>query len=262
MSIQTVLVTGASSGIGRELALCFAAEGCRLILLARKRNALQAVADELRQRYKTQSEILTADLAEHATPTRVFEHLQVHGTKVDVLVNNAGFGAQGRFAELPLERQLDMLQVNITALTHLTGLMLPGMIERRRGGVLNVASTAAFQAGPGMAVYYATKAFVLSFTEAIAEELVGTGVAVTALCPGATKTNFAAAAGANFSRHFLKTAMSAETVARTGHRAFRQGRVVAIPGLRNQLLAFGVRLSPRAWVRKIVKRLNAASYAR
>jgi len=166
MSVETVLITGASSGIGRELAKCFAADGCRLVLLARKRHALQELADELRKAHKTQSEILPADLTEPSAPGNIFAHLQRHGTKVDVLVNNAGFGAQGQFAQLPADRQLDMLQVNITALTHLTRLLLPAMISRRHGGVLNVASTAAFQPGPGMAVYYATKAFVLSFTVA------------------------------------------------------------------------------------------------
>jgi NAD(P)-dependent dehydrogenase (short-subunit alcohol dehydrogenase family) len=185
----------------------------------------------------------------------------VNGTKIDVLVNNAGFGAQGQFAALPLERQLDMVQVNVTAVTHLTRLFLPSMIERGHGGILNVASTAAFQPGPGMAVYYASKAFVLSLSEAVAEELAGTGVTVTALCPGPTDTNFAEAANAKFTRLFKKSAMSPEAVARMGHSAFRKGHVVAIAGMRNQLLALAVRVAPRAIVRKIAKRLNQASYA-
>ena len=258
MGVETVLVTGASSGIGRELAKLFAADGCRLILVARKRHALQELAEELRKAYKTQSEVLTADLAQPSAPMRIFEHLQSNGTRVDVLVNNAGFGAHGQFAELPRERQLEMVQVNITSLTDLTRLLLPEMLERRRGGVLNVASTAGFQPGPCMAVYYATKAFVLSLSEAIAEELSGTGVTVTALCPGPTATNFAAAAGARFSRLFLRGAMSAEEVARSGHRAFRAGKTVAISGFRNQLLTFSVRTVPRAVVRKIVKAFNAS----
>jgi short-subunit dehydrogenase len=153
-----------------------------------------------------------------------------------------------------------MIQVNITSLTHLTRLMLPGMLERHRGGVLNVASTAGFQAGPRMAAYYATKAFVLSLSEAIAEEVAGTGVTVTTLCPGPTATNFAQAAGAQFSRLFLRNAMSAEAVARSGHRAFRAGKIVAICGYRNQLLTLSVRLVPRGLVRKIVKALNASTY--
>jgi short-subunit dehydrogenase len=260
MSVETVLVTGASSGIGRELARCFAADGCRLILVARKRQALQALADELREAHKTQSEVFPADLSQPGAPARIFEHLQVNGTKVDVLVNNAGFGAVGAFAELAVERQLEMVQVNVTAVTHLTRLLLPGMIERHRGGILNVASTASFEPGPGMAVYYATKAFVLSLSEAVAEELAGTGVTVTALCPGPTETNFAEAANARTSPLFAKAAMSAESVAWVGHDAFRQGRVVAIAGFRNQLLAFSVRLAPSFVVRKIAKRLNAASH--
>jgi short-subunit dehydrogenase len=257
MSAETVLVTGASSGIGLELAKCFAADGCRLVLVARKGIALEALATELRKEHKIQAQVLTADLAQRDTPNRLLAQLHAAGIKVDVLVNNAGFGAQGRFAELPLNRQLDMLQVNVTALVHLTHLMLPGMIERRRGGVLNVASTAAFQPGPGMAVYYASKAFVLSFTEAVAEELAGTGVTATAVCPGPTITNFGAAAGGRFKPIARKVSMTAAAVAHLGHRAFRSGRVVAITGVRNQMPALAVRLTPRSLVRKIAKRLNA-----
>lgn len=165
---ETVLVTGASSGIGRELAKCFADEGSRLVLTGRNTEALQSLADELRRTYKVEALILTADLARPETPERIFQELQGRGITVDVLVNNAGFGAWGLFAGLPLQRQLEMLQVNITALIQLTGLFLPGMVQRRRGGILNVASVAGFLPGPGMAVYYATKACVLSFTEALA----------------------------------------------------------------------------------------------
>jgi len=257
MSTDMVLVTGASSGIGLELAKCFASEGCRLILVARKRDALHALAEELHRTHGTQAEVLTADLAESGAPSRIYEHLRTHGTKVDVVVNNAGFGAHGAFAELPVERQLEMLQVNVVALTHLSRLFLPGMLQRKHGGLLNVASTAAFQPGPGMAVYYASKAFVLSFSEAIAEELAGSGVTVTALCPGPTATNFAKAANARFSHGLMRSAMPAESVARIGHRAFRDQRAVAIAGWRNQLLAFSVRLAPRAVVRKLVNFINA-----
>jgi uncharacterized protein len=256
MSVETVLVTGASSGIGRELAKCFAAEGCRLVLVARKGIVLEALATELRQAHKIQAQVITADLAHPEAPTRLLAHLHNAGLKVNVLVNNAGFGAQGTFVKLPLARQLEMLQVNITSLTHLTGLLLPGMIERRRGGILNLASTAAFQPGPGMAVYYATKSYVLSFSEALAEELSGTGVTVTAVCPGPTATNFGAAANMNTLGLVKKISMSAEAVAQQGHRAFRRGSVVAITGFRNQLPAFLVRLFPRVAVRKITRRLN------
>ncbi len=256
MTTETVLISGASSGIGLELAKCFAADGCRLILVARKRHLLQDLAERLRQSHKVQSEVMQVDLSTPGAAARIFDHLQTNGTRLDVLVNNAGFGANGDFADVPLQRQLDMLQVNITALTHLTGLFLPGMLSRKRGGILNVASTAAFQPGPGMAVYYATKAFVLSFTEALAEEVAGTGVVVTAFCPGPTVTNFAEAANAQNSRLFKAAAMSAEAVARAGHRAFRNGKVIELPGLRNKLLAFSVRLAPRAVARKIAHMLN------
>jgi short-subunit dehydrogenase len=256
MSVETVLVTGASSGIGLELARCFAADGCRLVLVARKGQVLEALASELRKAHKIQAQVITTDLAHPESPTRLLTHLQSAGLKVDVLVNNAGFGAQGKFAELPLGRQLEMLQVNITSLTHLTGLLLPGMIERGRGGILNLASTAAFQPGPGMAVYYATKAYVLSFSEALAEELAGTGVTVTAVCPGPTTTNFGTAANMNTAGIVKKVSMTAETVARQSHRAYRDGKVVVINGFRNAFPAFLVRLLPRAVVRKIARRLN------
>jgi uncharacterized protein len=259
--LETVLVTGASSGIGLELGRCFAADGCRLVLVARKGMALETLADELRKAHKIQAQVFTADLAHPDTPNRLLAHLKAAGLKVDVLVNNAGFGAQGLFAELPLGRQLDMIQVNVTALVHLTGLLLPGMIERRRGGVLNVASTAAFQPGPGMAMYYATKAFVLSFTEALAEELAGTGVTATAVCPGPTTTNFGQAAGGTFKPIARRVSMTAAAVARLGHRAFRSGHVVAITGVRNKIPTFAVRLAPRALVRKITKFYNATPKA-
>ena len=260
MAPETVLITGASSGIGRELAKCFAADGSRLVLVARRGGALESWAAELRQSCKIQAQVFTADLAHPETPNRLTAHLQTAGLKVDILVNNAGFGAQGPFAQLPVDRQLEMIQVNIAALTHLTRLLLPRMIERRRGGILNVASTAAFQPGPLMAVYYATKAYVLSFSEAIAEELRGTGLTITTLCPGPTETNFITVANMRRSRLARMGTMSAEVVARFGHEAFRRGQCVAVAGLRNRLSASAVRLGPRWIVRKITYWLNSASH--
>lgn len=250
--VQTVLVTGASSGIGLELARCFAAERCRLVLVARNAAALESLATELRQAHNTEARVLPADLARAETPGQLFAELQRAGLCVDVLVNNAGFGAHGDFAELPLARQLEMVQVNVTALMQLTGLFLPGIIARHQGGVLNVASTAAFQPGPGMAVYFATKACVLAFGEALAEELRGSGVTVTTLCPGPTRTNFGKIANFRGGDHLTRHAMSAAAVARYGHEAFRRGRVLAIPGLSNRLLTLLVRLLPRLVVRRMV----------
>ena len=255
MKNETVLITGASSGIGLELAKCFAADGARLVLVARNTPALEALAAELRQKFSLEVRVLTADLGQPETPARIFSELKSAGATVDVLVNNAGFGTHGDFLETSLERQLEMVRVNVAALTHLTGLFLPDMIARRRGGVLNVASTSAFQPGPRMAVYYATKAFVLSFSEAVAEETCGTGVTVTALCPGPTKTNFGKVANFRGSENFLRGAMTAEAVAADGHAAFRRGRVVVISGFPNRTLAFLVRFLPRIVVRKIVNRI-------
>lgn len=260
--METVLITGASSGIGMELARCFAADGARLILVARKRKPMEQLADDLRSKHKTQSEVFPCDLAAPGAAGRVHSHLDANGTRVDVLVNNAGVGANGLFADLSLERQSEMLRLNVVALTELTRLLLPRMLERQRGGILNVASTAAFAPGPRMAVYFATKAYVLSFSEALAEELRGTQVRITALCPGPTATNFAEASNARHTRLFQRTAMSAADVARLGHAAFRAGKPVAVAGLKNRVLAMGSQLAPRFLVRKVAGLLNKASYAK
>ena len=259
---ETVLITGASSGIGLELAKCFAADGCRLILVARNQDALEKLAGVLRRENQVEVIVLPTDLSQTGTPTWIFEELSGRKVFVDILVNNAGFGAIGPFDELPLERHLEMLQVNITALTALTGLFLPGMIERRRGGILNVASVAGFVPGPGMAVYYATKAFVLSFTEALAGELEGAGLNVSALCPGPTATNFGNVArfrnveGSVSAKLVRVSRMAAGEVARNGHRAFRRGRVVAVPGFQSKLLVALVRIVPRTVIRKIARKFN------
>jgi short-subunit dehydrogenase len=253
---ETVLITGASSGIGLELAKCFAADGCRLILVARNTDALEKLADELRHKNKIEAIVLTADLSLPQTPKQVFDKLSTQKISVDVLVNNAGFGAHGAFVEMSLPWHLEMLQVNIAALTELTGLFLPGMIERKRGGILNVGSVAGFQPGPGMAVYYATKAYVLSFTEALAEELRGTGLIVSVLCPGPTESNFGNVARRKKIRQLNTAKMSAEAVALHGHRAFRNGKITAVPGIQNYIFIFLNRIFPRWLPRKIVKFYN------
>jgi short-subunit dehydrogenase len=255
MSGETVLITGASSGIGWELARLFAADKSNLILVARSHDRLERLAVVLRQQTGCQTRVLVSDLSDPAAPQAIYDELRRDGVQVDVLVNNAGFGAGGRFAEVPWERHLAMLQVNLTALVHLTRLFLPEMIQRRTGGVLNVGSTAAFQPGPMQAVYSATKAFVLSFSEALTEELGGTGVRVTCLCPGATATGFAAVAGMEKSLLFRSGVMDVRPVARAGYRAFRAGRPIVVPGLLNQITSFSVRFTPRWIVRKIARAL-------
>jgi len=256
MAAETVLITGASSGIGSELARCFAEGGSDLVVVARREDRLRELSKELSSRYGVQVRALPKDLNLPAAGREIEEDLRNAGIQVDVLVNNAGFGDYGAFTSLTLERQMKMVQVNVCAVTELTRRFLPGMIERRRGGVLNVASAAAFQPGPLMSVYYATKAYVLHFSEGIAEELAGTGVSVTCLCPGPTVTEFGADSHMDGTLLFRMGAMPAARVARAGYDGYRAGKVIVIPGLRNKLVAFSVRTGPRFLVRKIVKLLH------
>ncbi len=198
----TALVTGASSGIGEDLARLFAADGHNLVLVARGGERLHALAGELRDRKRIAASVIVADLSDPASPDRIARELVENGQQIDVLVNNAGFGQYGMFAKVDPVELGRLLQVNVSALTLLTRLLLPGMLSRRSGRVLNVASTAAFQPGPLMAPYYASKAYVLSLSEALAEETRGTGVTVTCLCPGPTTTRFQARAGMQKSKLF------------------------------------------------------------
>ncbi len=250
---MTALVTGASGGIGEELARLFAADGHDLVLVARSRDKLARLAEELSGRHNVAARVLAADLARAESPREIFEELSGAGLTVDALVNNAGFGSYGLFAETDLKSELDLLQVNVVALTHLTKLFLPGMLARRRGFVMNVASTAAFQPGPLMAVYYASKAYVLSLSEALANECEGAGVVVSALCPGPTETGFVAAAGMQQSKLFDRGAMTAREVAEAGYRGLLAGRTLVIPGFRNALLAHTVGMMPRKMVTKVVR---------
>src|SRR5436190_8135558 len=246
---QTALITGASSGIGADLARLFARDGYDLVLVARREAKLRELG--------VPATIIAADLADPAAPRRDVEELRAKSIDVDVLVNNAGVGVAGAFLETDLRSELAMIQLNVVALTHLTKLLLPGMVARRRGHVLNVASTAAFQPGPLMAVYYATKAYVLSFSEAIAEELRDSGVTVTALCPGPTETGFAAAANMSGTRLFTMTRPDdSRAVAEAGYEAMKRGRRVVIPGLKNKLLAQSIRVSPRRLVTTIVRKMQ------
>jgi len=231
------------------LARLFARDGYELVLVARGEAKLRELG--------LPATIIAADLTDPAAPQRIIDELRAKSIDVDVLVNNAGVGVAGAFVETDLQSELAMIQLNVVALTHLTKLLLPGMVARRRGHVLNVASTAAFQPGPLMAVYYATKAYVLSFSEAIAEELRDSGVTVTALCPGPTETGFAAAAKMGGTRLFTMTRPAdSRAVAEAGYEAMKRGRRVVIPGLKNKLLAQSVRVSPRRLVATIVRKMQ------
>lgn len=256
---QTALVTGASGGIGGELARAFAAGGYDLVLVARSAGKLEELAAELQKRHGAAVRILAKDLSRPGSPDEIFQELTDAAVAVDVLVNNAGFATFGPFVETDLARELEEIQLNVVTLTHLTKRFLPGMLARRRGGVLNVASTASFQPGPLMAVYYATKAYVLSLSEALAEELRGTGVAVTALCPGPTATGFQARADMQDSKLFTgpMKVMDAAAVARAGYEGFRAGKRIVIPGLINKLGVQSVRISPRAVVTRLVRAMQA-----
>jgi short-subunit dehydrogenase len=237
------LVTGASSGIGADLAREFAKDGYDLVLSARTLAPMQALAADL-ERHGANSVVIPADLGVPGGARELVTAIAARGLEVDVLVNNAGLGGIGRFDQMDAQRVSDMLQVNVVALTELTRLLLPGMIARGHGRVLLVGSTASFQPGPRMAVYFATKAYVLSFGEALAYELRATGVTVTTLCPGATATNFFKAAGANDIA--LGPTMSAADVARLGYRALKAGRRVVVAGLLNRILALAARLAPHS----------------
>lgn len=237
------LVTGASSGIGADLARELARDGHDLVLSARSIEPMQALAAEL-EADGAGAVVIAADLSRPGGAAELAGAIAARGLDIDVLVNNAGLGGIGRFDQMETQRISDMLQVNIVALTELTRLLLPGMVARRRGKVLLVASTASFQPGPRMAAYFATKAYVLSLGEALAYELRATGVTVTTLCPGATATNFFKAAGA--SEIALRPTMSAAEVARIGYRALRAGRRVVVAGALNRALALAARLAPHS----------------
>jgi short-subunit dehydrogenase len=251
------LVTGASAGIGEELARLFAADGDGVILVARRKGRLEKLARELKRDHGVPVEVVELDLSDAKAPKRLFAWTKKKKIKVHTLVNNAGFGLRGAFAKLDAERQNEMVQLNIAAVTNLARLFLPGMIQRKEGGILNVASMAAFQAGPYMAVYYATKAYVLSFSEALHEEAKPHGVKVSALCPGPVKTEFIEIAGLE-GRPRFEDAPSAESVARAGYDAYRANKAIFIPGVLNKLGIFMERLVPRSVPRAAVRRLNAS----
>src|SRR5438067_9972028 len=254
--MSTALITGASTGIGYELTKLFARDHHDLVLVARNAAKLSAIAGDLQRQFGITATAIPLDLTDALAPQALFDHLQRENIDIDFLVNNAGYGIRGKFADIPLEQSLGQIQLNITALTALTRLFLPPMIERRLGRILNVASTAGFQPGPLMAVYYATKAYVISFSEALANELQGTGVTVTCLCPGATDTEFQKRAGTEETRLFrTMRPMDASAVARDGYQAMMKGKPLVISGFRNWLLAESLRVSPRKLVTAISRKI-------
>jgi uncharacterized protein len=254
------LVTGASSGIGRELAICCAEGGHDLVLVARSEPALRELAQDVARRFGTVSLILPIDLARPNAALDLRSEMERRQLPIDVLINDAGFAVHGPLAQNDPQTALEMMQVNMVALTELTRMFLPGMLARRQGRILNVASTAAYQPGPFMAIYYASKAYVLSLTEALAEELRGTGVTATALCPGPTTTGFQARAGLRgvplFTRSILLSGTAAE-VARAGYRGLMAGAGAVVPGFRNRVHVFLTRFLPHRTLARIVRSVQS-----
>ena len=255
--MPSAVITGASTGIGRELANLAARDGYDLILIARSEPVLQAVAADLRQKWKRNVTVIAKDLARPEAAREIFDAVSDARLEVEVLVNNAGFGLLGKFWELDAREQIDMVQLNVTALTHLTRLFLPQLIARRRGMIMNVASTAAFQPGPLMSVYYATKAYVVSFSEAVHNEARDFGVTVTCLCPGATKTEFDKRAGNSNSKLFKSgDVMSARQVAEIGWNAMKRGKPLAIAGAKNALMVFMTRFAPIQFTASMARKVQ------
>jgi short-subunit dehydrogenase len=253
----TALITGASAGIGVDLAECFAKGGYGLIITARTEPALREVGDRIAKATGVKVTAITGDLGVVGAGAKLAAEIAQRGLSVDVLVNNAGFGHAGGLAAEPIEPQLGMVDLNIRALTELTHIYWKGMLAKKRGGVINVASTAAFQPGPLMAVYYASKAYVLSFSEALWEEARGTGVHVSCLCPGPTVSKFRERAGTGRTRlGKTMTAAPSMPVAQEGYEGFMQNRRVVITGGRNKLLVGAVRMMPRGIALRTVRRLQ------
>ena len=255
---KAVLITGSTVGIGYEFAKLFARDGYALVLVARDEAALRRVAEELAGQYKAAVKVIAKDLSLPAAVRDLYDELERAGIAIDVLVNNAGFGVMGPFATTSVEKELAMMELHMVSLTYLTKLFLQPMLARGAGKILNVASTAAFQPGPFMAVYYASKAYVLSFSEALASEVRGSGVTVSVLCPGPTRTEFHQRAGIPASELFQRLAVDPEVVAAAGYEGLERGQTVIIPGCVNKMFALGVRLVPRAWVAAVIRWIQAS----
>lgn len=257
------LITGASAGIGLEFAKVFAEKGHDLILVARTQSKLEELAELLKRSYPVQIKVVAKDLAIKKDRESLFEETSKNNIFVETLVNNAGFGISGEFFKQEAIRQLEMIELNVSALTHLTRLYLPAMMEKNSGFILNVASTAAFVPGPLMAIYYATKAYVVSLTEALAAEVEGRQINITALCPGPTRTEFQKVAQIQTTKLFESAAMEARPVAEFGYHHLMSGKKwVVIPGFKNKFLAASAAFAPRNLLARTVKRLHKPRVAR
>ena len=256
-SEKVALITGASIGIGKDLAELFAANGHDVVLVARNQANLEALAKHLQDAHGVIAHVVPLDLSIAGAADRLMEMVSQRNLPIEFLVNNAGFGTHGPFAKSELSDELEMIQVNIAALTHLTRLVLPAMLARRSGRIMNLASVAGFMPGPYMSVYYATKAYVRSFSEAIASEVAGSGVTVTSVCPGPTLTGFQKRAGVENSPLFNNNTMKSSDVARIGYDAMMHGRRSITTGFKNKMIGVASRLMPRAALAGIAKRLNA-----
>lgn len=254
--MKTALITGASSGIGLEFARIFATNNCNVVLVARSKAALENLANELEAAHKIKVKIIVKDLSDKNAPKEIFDELLTKKIEIEYLINNAGFGGYGNFYETDWKKEEDMIQVNVTALAELSKLFVQSMVKRNSGRILNVASTAAFQPGPLMSVYYAGKAFVLSLSEAMAYELKDTKVTVTCLCPGPTKSNFQKAANITESKLAKGVNATSYDVALYGYNAMMKGKYVAIEGFMNKILAFATRLMPRKMVLATVYKIQ------
>jgi short-subunit dehydrogenase len=247
------LVTGASSGIGYELAKLFAQDGKNIAVVARSQDRLEKLKTEIENKHGTKVIVVVKDLSKPDAPQDIFSELEKKNINVDVLVNNAGFPVRGKFAETDLKEELNMIQVNITALTHFTKLFLKKMVENKSGWILNVGSVGSFAACPLQAIYGASKAYVLSFSEAIANELQGTGVSVTCLCPGITDTRFWERGGMEKARVARIKRMSAAKVAKIGYMSLKKGKVMVIPGLSYSVGISSFRFLPRKLVTRVAR---------